>query len=122
MSFKIFDDGINEKNIKDALAILMCNIIHADGTVTEKEQSEVYEFFRNEFNISKEETNELFNSILGRGPELQAQADFIEKALKLDAKSKGILLVHLNNLIICDGCKDSEYIVFDKIKNSLMWA
>jgi len=116
---KIFEDENQEDAIKDALAILICHIIYADGKVTKQEQKKIFNFFKHEFEMDEDETNLLFDSILKEFYEFEKHLDTLTNALKNSVHAKSEVLRHLNNIVICDGCIDREYDVFEAIRKSL---
>lgn len=116
---KLFKDEQSHDVVKDALAILMSHIIIADGIVTKQERAKIFSFFGDEFAMNAEETKKLFDSILDNMHEFETHIEILTDALKNSPTMRAELLRHLNNIIICDGCKDSEYALFDKIINSL---
>ncbi len=117
---KIFDKDINHELIKDTLAVLMTHIMLADNKITKKENEKILGFFQQEFNMSSEETHELFNSIVENIGEFEVYLDALNRTLANDLTAKSRIMQHLNSLIICDGCIDAEYHVFETIKNSLV--
>ena len=116
---KIFESENEQDAVKDALAILICHIIYADGKVTKQEQKKIFGFFQNECEMDKSETDELFDSILGDMDKFGKHLDILTDALKSNAHAKSEVLRHLNNIIICDGCVDREYEIFEVIRKSL---
>lgn len=78
------------------------------------------EFFQQEFNMSTSEAHELFESVLENMNELEKYIDRLNGLLHNDLQTKAKVLQHLNNLIICDGCVDAEYDVFETIRVSLI--
>jgi uncharacterized tellurite resistance protein B-like protein len=116
---KIFDQENNIVAIKDALAILICHVIIADGIVTKQERAKIFSFFKLEFQMKQEATEELFTSILDNMNEFEEHLDILTQAVKNSVHTRAEILRHLNNIIICDGCKDSEYDIFNKILKSL---
>ena len=108
-----------EEKIKDTMAILISHIIMADGKVTKEENEKVFAFFQNEFALEEKETRVLFTSIMDNLHEFEAQLDILTSTIKNNLHIKSEILRHLNNIIICDGCKDREYDVFETIRVSL---
>lgn len=117
---KIFDKEMNHDVVKDTLAVLMIHVMLADDKITEKENENILGFFQNEFNMSASQTRELFNSIVDNIGEFDMYLETLNKMLVKDISTKAKIMQHLNNLIICDGCLDVEYHVFEKIKSSLI--
>ncbi len=117
---KIFDDEINHDAVKDTLAVLMMHVAMADKKTTEKENKKMVEFFQQEFNMNTEETHELFESVVENMNELEKYIDTLSNILANNIAVKARIMQHLNNLIICDGCVDEEYHVFETIKTSLI--
>lgn len=116
----MFKNVKDDNKVKVALATLMCNIAHADNKITNLERDNVYSFFQHEFELSTQETKSLFAPLLEQTSVLDKEVEIITQALVDNMKLKAILLTHLNNLIICDGCKDIEYDVFSEIKNRFL--
>lgn len=117
---RIFDEEINQDVIKSTVAVLMAHIIMADKKTTEKENEKVIGFFQQEFNMSTTETHALFESIVQNIDELEKYMDTLNDLLANDITTKARVLQHLNSIIICDGCVDAEYHVFEKIRDSLL--
>lgn len=117
---KLFADDSQHEMLKISLAVIMAHIILADGRVTKQEEKKVIDFFANEFDLDHEETNTLFQSIINRFSEFQEQMETLIRIIQNDIKTKALLLEHLNNLIICDGCTDSEYRVFETIRTAML--
>lgn len=106
--------------IKKILALLMINVVNADNKVTAKEQAKILSFFKSEFEMNENETITLFNSIEDNLDEFNTASQELNEILKNDVVAKAKALNYLNSIIICDGCEDIEFEVFEKIKNSLM--
>jgi uncharacterized tellurite resistance protein B-like protein len=117
---KIFDQDINHDSIKITLAVFMNNIIHADGKTSRQEYKKILGFFQQEFNIDEMQTTDLFDSINNHIDEFHAHLDMLKEALADNQQAKSKILEHLNHLIICDGCEDIEYNVFDRIKTFIL--
>ncbi len=117
---RIFDEDINQDIIKNTLAVLMVHISKADKQTTQKENAKMLGFFQEEFNMSTSEAHELFESVLENMNELEKYIDRLNGLLHNDLQTKAKVLQHLNNLIICDGCVDVEYDVFETIRVSLI--
>jgi len=113
----MFENVKDDNKVKVALATLMCNIAHADNKITSIERDNVYSFFQQEFELSTEETKSLFAPLLEQSSILDKEVEIVRQALVDNMKLKALLLRHLNNLIICDGCENIEYDVFSEIKN-----
>lgn len=113
---KLFQNDTDNEMLKSALAILMTNIIVADGKISQQERSRIINFFANEFSMSEEETYALFDNILEDFDKFDIYIETLQLIIQDNIHTKAELLKHLNNLIICDGCTDSEYAVFENIK------
>jgi len=70
--------------------------------------------------MTTQETHELFESIMQNIDELEEHMATLNSLLADNLQTKAKILQHLNNIIICDGCVDVEYDVFETIKNSLL--
>ena len=70
--------------------------------------------------MTSKETHDLFESIIHNIDELDKHIDALNKLLSDDLVTKAKVLQHVNNIIICDGCVDAEYDVFEMIKNQLI--
>ena len=117
---KIFDESVNQDVVKVILAVLMVHIIEADKQTTMQEQKKILGFFQQEFEMTDEETKVLFESVVADEQELDTHVNTLNALLSEDKLTKAKIIGHLNHLIICDGCKDEEYMVFEAIKNSLL--
>ena len=117
---RIFDEDINHDAIKDTLAVLMVHVSMADKKTTQKENEKILGFFQQEFQMSASETHELFETVVKNIDELEKYLDRLNELLSKDIHAKAKVLQHLNNLIICDGCVDIEYDVFETIRVSLI--
>jgi len=106
----------NRDEIKNILAVLIIKTVLADGESTKKEQTKVLEFFRAEFNLSSEETVSLLNTTSYDDKEYTKALTRLEEILNEDDSIKLKIMNHINNIIICDGCADEEYEVFETIK------
>ena len=116
----IFDEGLNHDVIKETLAVLMVHITMADKKTTEKENEKLLGFFQQEFSMSSSETHDLFELIVHNSDEIEKHIDVLNNLLNDDIRTKAKVLQHLNHLIICDGCVDAEYLVFETIRDSLI--
>ncbi len=116
----IFDEDLNHDVIKETLAVLMVHITMADKKTTEKENEKLLGFFQQEFSMSSSETHDLFELIVHNSDEIEKHIDVLNNLLNDDIRTKAKVLQHLNNLIICDGCVDAEYLVFETIRDSLI--
>ena len=117
---KIFDESVNQDVVKVILAVLMVHIIKADKQTTMQEQNKILGFFQQEFDMSDDETKILFESVVADVQELDEHVNALNVLLAEDKLTKAKIIGHLNHLIICDGCKDEEYKVFESIKNNLL--
>ncbi len=115
----IFNQHKNKDAIKNILALLMIIVINADGEATPKEQAKILEFFKNEFGQNKDETIAFFNNIVGKKSDFSTLCDELKVTLQNDAMAKAKALHHLNDVILCDGCTDEEYDIFEKIRIDL---
>lgn len=114
----IFADNEQEK-LQNVMAILITHVILADGKVTSEERAKVLSFFENEFELESAQTEELFASIMDNINEFEENLDTLQNAIKNNSLAKSELLRHINNIIICDGCVDREYDVFESIRLAL---
>jgi len=106
--------------IKNILALLMITVVNADKKVTAKEQAKILSFFKSEFEMNENETITLFDSIEENIEEFNKASKELNEILQNDIAAKAKALNYLNSIIICDGCEDIEFEVFEKIKNTLI--
>jgi len=109
-----------QDSIKNILALLMITVVNADNKVTAKEQAKILSFFKSEFEMNENETITLFDSIEENLEEFNIASQELNKILQNDMAAKAKALNYLNSIIICDGCEDIEFEVFEKIKNTLI--
>lgn len=116
----LFNHHSNKDAIKNILAVLMISVVNADKKSSAKEQKKILDFYRLEFGMNKDTTIDLFNSLAHDNAELNSSLVKLKDILQNDAEAKAKVLHHLNSVIICDGCVDEEYEVFEKIKSFLI--
>lgn len=114
-----FDERKNKNALKNILAVLMITVVNADEKSTIKEQNKVLEFYQNEFNMNKEETINFFNSVKHENRDVVVALENLKELFASDVQTKAKVLHHLNSLIICDGCEDVEYDIFEQIREYL---
>jgi uncharacterized tellurite resistance protein B-like protein len=115
----MFNRHENKDAIKNIIAVLMIQVVNADDKVSTKEQDKVLNFFKLEFKMNEEETIKYFNNLKNNKEELDELVLRLDDILKNDTLAKSKILHHLNSIIICDGCLDVEFEVFEKIKKYL---
>lgn len=116
----LFNQHANKDAIKNILAILMINVVNADGESTLQEQKIILKFYKQEFGMDEDATINLFDSVEHEDPQLLASLAELEQIFNNDITAKAKVMQHLNSVILSDGCTDSEYKVFERIKNFLM--
>jgi len=116
----LFNQSSNKDAIKNTLAVLLINIVNADNKISDKEQNKVIEFYNREFNMSREATITLFDSVKHDEGEFYSATNEIKDILQHDTIAKAKILQHLNEIIICDGCVDEEYSMFETIRSILL--
>ena len=116
----LFDQHSNKKAIKNILAVLMIKVIYADTKITKKEQNAVLNFYKNEFGLNKEETIKIFNEVGHYETSFNEALLELQAILSGDSMAKAKALQHLNSIIICDGCTEEEYEIFEDIKSYLI--
>ena len=102
--------------IKNILAVLIIKTVQADGKCTQEEQKKVLEFFSKEFNLNRDQALELLYKTDGNTQEYVTALTQLEEILNTDSSIKLKIMNYINNIIICDGCTDEEYDVFETIK------
>jgi len=115
----MFNRHENKDAIKNIIAGLMIRVVYADDKVSVKEQNKILSFFKSEFKMTEEDTMSYFNNIKAHEEELSELTLKLDEILANDTLAKSKTLHHLNSIIICDGCLDVEFEVFEKIKNYL---
>ena len=115
----LFNQHKNKDAIKNILAILMINVVNADEKVSVKEQNKILDFFKNEFNMDKDTTIKLFDSVNHDDAAFNSSISELKIILNSDVVAKAKALSHLNSVICCDGCVDVEYDLFNNIKEIL---
>ena len=115
-----FDEKHNKNALKNIIAVLMITVVNADNVHTLKEQNRVLEFYKNEFNMSREETISFFNSVKHENKDIVTALENLQVYFSSNIGIKAKILHHLNSVIICDGCVDAEYEVFEQIKAYLL--
>ena len=115
----LFNHHENKDAIKNILAILIISVVKADQKHSIQEQKTVLDFFQNEFNMSTEETTEYFDSVVHNEEEFDKAKKELNDILNTDKSAKAMALQMLNEVIICDGCVDAEYVLFEEIKSAL---
>lgn len=111
----IFESDQTQK-IEIAMAILLSHVIMADGKVTMQESENIKQFYAKEFGLSSSQTHKIFREIEDNMNEIGESIDAIKEALKNDPASLAEILKHMNNLILCDGCVDREYALFETLR------
>jgi uncharacterized tellurite resistance protein B-like protein len=106
---------MDSKNI-DALAVVLKSMIVQDKQITQKEMQKFTDFFVNEFNLNQKTINELFE---------KSDVDTLSKALQhlqasLELMEKMSFMNYINQVIISDSIDNSEYELFEEIKDSLL--
>ena len=113
---QLFGLHANSDEIKNILAVLIIKTVLSDGKSTKQEQAKVIEFFDKEFNLNKDETVTLLNTTEYMSNEYTNALTRLEEILKEDNSIAPKIMTYINNIIICDGCADEEYEVFETIK------
>ena len=115
-----FNQHDSSDTIKNILAVLMISVVKADKKTTKDEQLKVLSFYKSEFGMSEDETIDLFNSASSNEEEFNLSLTELKEILSNDLQTKAKVLGHLNSLIICDGCVDEEYDLFEGIREYLI--
>lgn len=115
-----FDEEKNKDALKNILAVLMITVVNADEANSIKEQNKVLEFYKNEFDMGKEETIHFFNSTKHENRDIVIALEKLKELFSSDVQTKTKVLHHLNSVILCDGCVDAEYDVFEQIRAYLV--
>ena len=102
------------------IAVIMHHIVQTDVRLSKEESTALIRFFKEEFALEEDETFELFDTVAEIGEPLFAQLKELKGTVYKNSVVKVNIFKHLNNLIICDGCENSEYRVFEKVKAVLM--
>jgi uncharacterized tellurite resistance protein B-like protein len=116
----VFNQYSNKDAIKNILAVIMIAIVNADQKVTQQEKRKILDLFKLEFGIDEEETIDFFTAVEYNNTAFNSSLVNLKTLLNEDVMTKAKVLQHLNTLIICDGCVDEEYEVFDKIREFLL--
>ncbi len=98
------------------IAVVMHHIMVADGIISEKERNLVVHYFQKEFALDEGETYALFDAVAELGEPLFTHLKSIRSKIDVKPAITASIFKHLNDLIICDGCEDSEYKVFEKAR------
>jgi uncharacterized tellurite resistance protein B-like protein len=106
---------MDSKNI-EALAVVLKSMIVQDKQITQKEMQKFTDFFVNECNLNQKTINELFE---------KSDVDTLSKALQhlqasLEPMEKMSFMNYINQVIISDSIDNSEYELFEEIKDSLL--
>ena len=111
----IFETDIT-REIEVAMAILLSHVIIADGKVSQQESENIKRFYAKEFKLTSTQTYKLFHEVEDNMDEIGESIDTIKTALKNDPASLAEILRHINNLILCDGCVNREYALFETLR------
>ena len=115
----LFNQHTNSDAIKNILAVLIISVVKADKKHSLAEQKTVLDFFKNEFKMNEELTLKYFNEVIHNSEEFDRAKEELNTILDTDITAKAKALQMLNDVIICDGCVDAEYVLFQKIQSSL---
>ena len=116
----MFNQHINKDAIKNTLAVLMIEVVNADKKVTSQERKKILDFFKLEFDMDENTTIDFFNLVKENDTEFNASLAELKSILVDDINARAKTLQHLNSVIICDGCVDEEYEVFESIRGFLL--
>jgi len=115
----LFNQHENSDAIKNILAVLIISVVKADKKHSLPEQKTVLDFFKNEFKMDEKVTLAFFDSIKHDDDEFYKAKEELNTILDADVSAKAKALQMLNEVIICDGCVDAEYVLFQEIQSSL---
>ncbi len=108
-----------KQNIKKSVAVLLASIIKIDHKNLAKETPIFCKLMNMDFDCDNIEAEEILKEVLNEDYSIQEHLNIINNTLKDDPICKMHILEQLNQIIYSDTIKINDYIVFDKIKNSL---
>ena len=107
---------MQDKNLIQPFANILCAIIYKDSKVSAKEKEEFFNFFKEEFGLNETEIEPLLKE---QNLDIQEDLKLIKKAFANNISQKAKFMQYLNKLIYSDGVKDEEYEVFEVIRKEL---
>ncbi len=102
-----------------SFAVVMYHVMKADRSVSKIERKHLDGLFQREFKMDPAETEALFDDIEAHYGEFAKHLSAIECEISQNAHHKAAFMEHINHLIVCDGCRDEEFELFEKIKQHL---
>ena len=105
--------------LQDSFATILCSIIMSDNIISEKEKKKFKGFFKDEFSLSSEEVEVLFEKSMESLVKLDFHILQLKKGLEDYPTEKARFMKYLNECIICDGVDNREYITFEEIRSKL---
>ena len=109
------------ENIKfyKSLATIICAVIKSDKEISQKEEDRFNEFFTKELNLSSKEAQDLFKEAINSN-NYEQHLSILKEEFKNKPMEMMKFMQFLNNTITSDGIKDSEYRVFEKIRDEFL--
>jgi uncharacterized tellurite resistance protein B-like protein len=104
---------MDDKKI-NACAVVLKRMIAQDGKTTQEEMQKFTSFFVEEFSLNESEAKELYERV-----DVDEFSLALEHIGSLAPMEKMKFMNHINQVIISDDIDDSEYELFEEIKDRL---
>ena len=105
--------------LQESFAVVLCGIIQSDGTVSQKERKKFDDFFAKEFELSKEEAQNLLEKALNE-TDYDKHIARLKEELKDMPMCKMKFMQYLNEIILSDGIGKDEYEFFEMVRSKLI--
>ncbi len=104
--------------LKESVAALFCHVIKLDNKDLDAERPLFARYMKQDFNISKEESNKLLDSVMEKEYNIDTHISMIANGLVNETYTKMSLLKQLNHIIIRSKLDDEDYDLFDRVKEA----
>lgn len=104
--------------LKESVAALFCHVIKLDEKDLEIERPLFCRFMKQDFNMSDEESCELFDKVMEGDYNIDMHISMIANGLVNETYSKMSVLKQLNHIIVRSKLEDEDYDLFDKVKEA----
>ena len=104
--------------LKESVAALFCHVIKLDDKELESERPLFCRFMKQDFNMSEEESCELFDKVMEEEYHVDTHISMIANGLVNETYTKMSVLKQLNHIIVRSKLENEDYYLFDKVKEA----
>lgn len=107
------------RHLSESFACVAAAVISADGKTSRGELSRFHNFFSSEFGLNKAESDALLVAGKADLERLDHHLEVLAEVLPANLLERSRFMRYLNDSINKDGIAESEYPLFDKIRDAL---